>query len=528
MSEFSLQELLWEKDWRRYFPDWETSTTQELADGFTAFCAEQWYITHPKHGKMLFELRDAQVETAFQWLDHRFSILLKARQLGFSTLGGAFAFWCAFGYSDRPIIILSKGQREARSTFNEKVKYGAKHLAEWLKVRGPTVVSTVEKMTFDNGSSIESLPSGTDPARGRTVWLVIFDEMAHLEHGDEAWASVEPIADVGGRVIALSTANGEGNIFYRLWDQAERGIGKFRGIFHPWWADPTRTQDWYDGQKETLPPWQLAQEYPDNPEEAFLRSGHPFFSIDKIREWEPVEPQRGFIEGDKFVLHETGALKVWALPVEWGRYCLAADVAEGLEHGDFSVVQVLDARNQTVVAEWHGHIDAVEFGEDTIYDLAMFYNQALVGVERNNMGLATVRALQRKNYPFLFRQRRLGAVQAEQATDQVGWHTTKQSKAMMCAELSESFGKGFWHPGRECIHELKTFTRDGKGKMGGSPHDDRVMALAIANQMLKHVWLPEYTPNTDPKNKVGTAAWMESRFRSAPTPQPRIGSFNVR
>jgi hypothetical protein len=42
------------------------------------------------------------------------------------------------------------------------------------------------------------------------------------------------------------------------------------------------------------------------------------------------------------------------------------------------------------------------------------------------------------------------------------------------------------------IAELKTYVRDPNGKMHGSPHDDRVMSLAIAHQMLKFVWLPEY------------------------------------
>ena len=43
--------------------------------------------------------------------------------------------------------------------------------------------------------------------------------------------------------------------------------------------------------------------------------------------------------------------------------------------------------------------------------------------------------------------------------------------------------------------------------MHGSPHDDRVMALAIATQMLKYVWLREYQPITTPP--PGTFGWFE-------------------
>ena len=33
--------------------------------------------------------------------------------------------------------------------------------------------------------------------------------------------------------------------------------------------------------------------------------------------------------------------------------------------------------------------------------------------------------------------------------------------------------------------------------MSGSPHDDRVMSLALANQMRKHAFIPEYVQNVD-------------------------------
>ena len=46
--------------------------------------------------------------------------------------------------------------------------------------------------------------------------------------------------------------------------------------------------------------------------------------------------------------------------------------------------------------------------------------------------------------------------------------------------------------------ELKTYTRDDKGKMSGSPYDDRTMSLAIANYMRKFVFFAEFTPSENP------------------------------
>ena len=61
------------------------------------------------------------------------------------------------------------------------------------------------------------------------------------------------------------------------------------------------------------------------------------------------------------------------------------------------------------------------------------------------------------------------------------------------------------------IAELKTFVRDDNGSTHGSPHDDRVMSLAIANQMLKYVWLPEYRPKLTPT--WGTLDYFASKVK---------------
>jgi hypothetical protein len=53
------------------------------------------------------------------------------------------------------------------------------------------------------------------------------------------------------------------------------------------------------------------------------------------------------------------------------------------------------------------------------------------------------------------------------------------------------------------------------------------MSLAIANQMLKYVWLPEYRPNMTPKKN--TFEWWE-KFIIKPAVAKRepIGALNVR
>ena len=162
-------------------------------------------------------------------------------------------------------------------------KYGFKHLPEWLIERGPkSVVEHQQRMGFDNGSQITSMPSASDPARGESATLIVVDEWAFLPNPEEAWASIEPVADVGGRIIGLSTANGSGNFFHQLWNGASTGNNKFDAMFFPWSASEDRDGSWYEGKKDSMLPWQLAQEYPTDPEEAFVRSGNPVFDLDVL------------------------------------------------------------------------------------------------------------------------------------------------------------------------------------------------------------------------------------------------------
>ena len=510
MSDYNLEELVQEREWRRIAPPWNGASVEELLQAFLYFCARYWWIRHPERGRIKFELFESQIECVRMWLTERYSVALKARQIGFSTLISTFSFWLTFFYSDRAIVMLSKTERDAVKLL-EKAKYGSRFLPDWMKFRGPVMNINMSRMGFSNESYLESLPSASDPARGESVYTVVVDELGLLPNSEEAWAAIEPIADVGGRVIMLGTAHGEGNLFHKLWVGSQNGTNRFKGIFFPWWSGD-RDQDWYESKRRDLPDWQLAQEYPSDPDEAFLRSGHPVFSVDALRSLTSVPPSFGRlrIEGDKpmFELVENGPLRVWDLPEPHLRYVIGADVAEGLEHGDFSVAQVIEAKSRRVVACFHARIDADLFGSDTLFNLGRFYNQALIGVESNNHGLSTNKALQRVLYNPLYRQRPINRIANPQATDVLGWRTTSITKPVAIDDLNRAIREGELHIYDEMTHsELRTFVREGDGKMHGSPHDDRVMSLAIAVQMLKYVWLREYAPVTTPP--PGTFGWFE-------------------
>ncbi len=250
------------------------------------FLRKYWHIAHPAHGRILFDLRRAQSDALEHWGENRYSLTLKARQIGWTTLVAAHQFWLAYFHADQNIIDLSRTEREAVLLLR-KTKYGFSHLPRWMTERGPkSMVDHQQRLFFGNGSQITSMPSASDPARGESATLIVVDEWAFLPNPEEAWASIEPVADVGVRIIGLSTANGSGNFFHHLWTGASTGNNKFATMFYPWSATEDRDQSWYESKQISMLPWQLAQEYPTTPEEAFVRSGNPVFDLDVLDEME--------------------------------------------------------------------------------------------------------------------------------------------------------------------------------------------------------------------------------------------------
>lgn len=481
-----LEALRQEVEWRRCARDPEHF--------FATYCK----VRHPARGLIPFELRDAQRETLRTVMANQKVIILKARQIGFSTLFANYVLWRAMFRPDQLIIILSRRGDDA-TDFLSKAKTAYDHLPEWMRGRLPNTRDHMQIMEFPNGSRIESFPSKDNPARGRSASLIIVDEWAFLENPEEAWASIEPIADIGGDIVGLSTANGSGDFFHQMWIKARTGASSFVPIFFPFNAVPERDDAWYEQKQLDLLPWQLAQEYPRSEDEAFIKSGNPVFDVDMLDAMPTVEPKRGFLwipnpsrRYAEFRPSPNGELRLWEPPTEGGVYVVGADVAEGLEHGDFSVAAVVDNQSGKLVAVWHGHIDPDLFGSDVLPQLGWWYRNALIGVEVNNHGLTTLKALQRAGYENIY-HRELHDQRTLQVTRKIGWRTQANTKPLLVDDLNRALRDGTLRVmDAETIAELKTFVRDEKGGMHGSPYDDRTIALGIAEQMRRWVFAPEY------------------------------------
>jgi hypothetical protein len=140
----TLNELLDEYNFRKCRgPD--NATTDELIEAFVFFCSNYAFIKHPSRGRIQLDLRDSQKEAVRYWIDKRYTIVLKSRQIGFSTLAAAFAFWTTFFWPDRFVVMLSKTEREA-SKLLSKTKY----IYKFLRKEGKTewILSDITKLVL--------------------------------------------------------------------------------------------------------------------------------------------------------------------------------------------------------------------------------------------------------------------------------------------------------------------------------------------------------------------------------------------
>jgi hypothetical protein len=188
-----------------------------------------------------------------------------------------------------------------------------------------------------------------------------------------------------------------------------------------------------------------------------------------------------------FVDDAKGYISIYENPQPGGIYCIGADVAEGLAKGDYSDAQVLRRGRGTPldqVAVWHGHIDADLYGTELV-KLAKYYNQCWIGIEVNNHGLTTIKAVIRLKYYRVYMRQRLDEQQPDD-TDKLGWQTNTQTRPIMLDDLKKSIRDGSINiHDYGTIKECFTFVVNDKGKpeATGDCNDDSVMALALAVQM---------------------------------------------
>ena len=409
--------------------------------------------------------------------------ILKARQLGVSTGLAAYAWWVARFQPSSLVLLMSKGEREAVE-FLRKVKE-AMRMDEAHTL--PPLASSQTQLLFPNNSRIIALPSTEDAGIGYTATVVVCDEHAFHPYAEANFAAVKPTIDAGGQLVSVSTANGMGNFYHTTYLDAKTGKNGFSPIFFPWWQRPDRDDDWYGSMTREYSTHQLHQNYPRDDVEAFVQSGRPVFSSDYLL---PTErPELDPIHWPK-ALRGMDGLRIWQAPRRHRSeryYLLGADPAEGLAHGDYSALEVIDSQSGEQVLEMAGHWEPDQFAE-RIHAVTKCY-QGKLGVERQNHGHAVLLRLRQLGTKGLYYEIPRETQKKRMRAGLVGWLTSSASKPIMIDELEEAIRRSFLTIHSDILqHEALSYQHYPNGSTGAPQGmtDDRVIALAIAWQMRKH------------------------------------------
>lgn len=182
-------------------------------------------------GIIPFHLWPAQLALVWHLMTAPRTIILKARQLGISWLCCAYALWLCLFFDGKVVLLFSKGQLEADELLR-RVKVMYQRLPDWMRSEAPALTKeNTGELAWASGSRILSLPATQSAGRSFTASLVIADEFAFMQWANDLYTAMKPVIDGGGQLIILSTANGRNNIFFELWERAEKGLNAFAAVF---------------------------------------------------------------------------------------------------------------------------------------------------------------------------------------------------------------------------------------------------------------------------------------------------------
>lgn len=503
-------------------------------------------------------------------------IILKARQMGFSTIIEALCYWWTSTHRYVTSVIIAHEKNAVAALykmFRRYYEYSHPFFQPDRKYNTKNelvfdVSDDVKKQYADEGktppglqSEIKTMVAADGKGRADNINFFHGSEVAFWDNSADIVSSALQAVPMAKEsfVFLESTANGIGGYFYDEWQLAKRGESQFTPVFFAWhqhheyelegtredlgelddeeerllelFAEEQYPEDawwrkltWRRRKKLEFrtDPKKFYQEYPSTPEEAFLASGRPVFDIKMLQKMEKIALDNAekypykcgevlqnddpystvkyiFREMRRVGSHDPSPFRVWWLPEKGKKYYIGVDVSEGIEvesssgrEPDYSVIDVMDETFKTV-ARWRGYIDPDMLGE-VVFKIGKFYNDALVGVEVNNHGIATAAYLKNSFYRNLYMRETSEDEQFQVRTTKFGWATNKKTKPIAISEMQRAIREGdIIDLDITFIRECMSYVKKDDGSMAAQEgqHDDCVMAKSICLQMAG--WSPYNT-----------------------------------
>ena len=465
-------------------------------------------------------------------------IVLKARQIGFSTLTESIIFKnTATKFNVNAGIITHK--EEATTNLFNMSKRMYDNLPDDMK---PSLKrSNAKELIFDNDegtglkSKIKCMTAGSSGVgRSDTFNYLHISELAFWGNNakETTIGLFQAVPNLPNTMIVIeSTANGF-EYFKELWDMAVKGESDFIPVFVGWnelddYKMPYTGLELTDYEKNLQRIYNLSleqlswrrwciknncggdeqqfkQEYPINPQEAFISSGNCVFDkeivINRIQEvskpikvgyfeykYDDTMPVGKKITDIRWVNDKNGYIEIYEVPNIY-KYCIGGDTAG--EGSDWFTGHVLNAKTGKQVARLRHQMDEDLYVRQ-MYCLGYYYqykNQrtgvitpALMCIESNFSSFPN-KELVRLGYSNMFVREKEDKYTGIMDKS-YGFKTTSITRPVIIAELVKIVRESVeLINDKLTLEEMLTFVRNEKGRPEAQQgaHDDLVMGLAIA------------------------------------------------
>ena len=191
------------------------------------------------------ELFPDQITLLDDYENYNENIALKYRQAGVSTVTSAWVSKkLAFAKKEKPEkILIIANKLDTSIEMANKIRAFVTQWPSWVNIGIDPNKKSTKHWKLNNGCEVKAVATSKDALRGFTPTILIFDEAAFIEADSDFWSACMASLSTGGKVIVISTPNGNDPIYYEIYDQALRNMNDFKITEMYWYRDPRYTKD---------------------------------------------------------------------------------------------------------------------------------------------------------------------------------------------------------------------------------------------------------------------------------------------
>lgn len=413
-------------------------------------------------GLVPFNLYPYQKEMFGRFNEFRFNIILACRQSGKSISVCAYLLWYALFHPEKTVAILANKASTAREMLS-RITLMLENLPFFLQAG--TKALNKGSLEFGNNSRIITAATTGSSIRGLSINLLYLDEFAFVEKAAEFYTSTYPVVSAGKdtKVIVTSTANGIGNMFYKIWEGAVQSVNEFTPFRVDWWDVPGRDEEWKQQTINNTSKLQFDQEFGNT----FFGTGDTLISAEALMELRAKQPKRHIEQGDGFIYSD---------PEKGKEYIMCVDVGKGRgqDYSTFTLIDISVKPFEQVAVYRNNTISPLLF-PSIIYKYAKLYNNAYVIVESNDQGSLVANGLyQELEYDNVHME---SAVKA----NAIGQAMTRRVKRLGCSGLKDLIETNKLKIyDEQTILEISTFVAKGNSyEASEGNNDDLIMNLVM-------------------------------------------------